>query len=194
MALYTSEYLKSRAQRNSYVLESKIFSERKKKHTSFDIFLSHSFLDKDEVEGLYDELTSMGFSVYLDWIIDPHLDRNNVTKESAELIRNRMRMSKTLLLAISDNAAMSKWIPWELGYVDGNTNKCAIVPVSKSFNSATEFKRIEYLLLYPYIKRAEIGSTTDAYLVESNNRYVKLTDWLRNDTQPSYKERNIDFL
>ena len=77
----------------------------------FDIFLSHSFLDQREVKGLYIELTDLGYRVYVDWIADPQLDRNNVTKESAELIRNRMKSSKTLLLAISENAEMSKWMP-----------------------------------------------------------------------------------
>lgn len=194
MALYTSEYLKERVRKNSPVLENRMFSEQKKTHTSFDIFLSHSFLDKEDVKGLYDELTSMGISVYVDWIIDPQLDRNNVTRESAELIRNRMKISKTLLLAISDSAAMSKWMPWELGYVDGNTRKCAIVPVSKDNVPRKEFVRAEYLLLYPYIKRAEIGFTTDAYLVESANRYVKFYDWIRYNSQPLYNDKNINQL
>ena len=43
--------------------------------TKFDIFLSHSFLDKAEVQGLYQELTDFGYSVYVDWVVDPHLDR-----------------------------------------------------------------------------------------------------------------------
>ena len=60
----------------------------KKLIRGFYIFLSHSFLDKDEVEGLYIELTNQGYSVYVDWIIDPHLDRTNVTKASAKLIQN----------------------------------------------------------------------------------------------------------
>ncbi|KQK26091.1 hypothetical protein AR438_10950 [Chryseobacterium aquaticum] len=128
MPLFTSEYLK-RQSSETLIIESKKTFSTKNSNQQFDIFLSHSFLDRYEVYGLYRELTSMGFSVYVDWIVDSDLDRTNVTKATAELIRNRMRNSKSLLLAISTNAAISKWMPWELGYVDGNTRKCAIVPV-----------------------------------------------------------------
>lgn len=123
MSLYTSAYLKQISKYKNLNESTKMFSEKDKIHTSFDIFLSHSFLDKDEVEGLYIELTRMGFKVYVDWIIDPHLDRTNVTKESATIVKKRLHSSKSLLLAVSINAATSKWMPWELGYVDGHTNQ-----------------------------------------------------------------------
>lgn len=76
---------------------------------NFDIFLSHSFLDKEVVKGLYNTLTEQGFSVYVDWIVDSDLNRSFVTKESAEKIRKRMDQSRSLLYAISTNAEMSKW-------------------------------------------------------------------------------------
>lgn len=44
---------------------------------------------------------------------------------------------------------MSKWMPWELGVVDGKTNKCFIMPVQKE--DETINSRQEYLLLYPVI-------------------------------------------
>lgn len=135
MAIYSSEYLKGVASRKQQLFEQKLFSVKNTPvNTPFDIFLSHSFLDKTDVQGLYQELTDFGFTVYVDWIVDPHLDRTNVTKASANLIQGRLKSSKTLLLAISTNAAMSKWMPWELGYVDGHTNKCAIIPVSKKLS------------------------------------------------------------
>ena len=83
MALYSSEYLKDLASRKQSLFESKqkLFSAMTvSDNTVFDIFLSHSFLDKSEVQGLYQELTDFGFTVYVDWIVDPHLDRTNVTK------------------------------------------------------------------------------------------------------------------
>jgi hypothetical protein len=159
MAIFTSSYLKSRYSSSLITEQKQMFSNIDKSQLKFDIFLSHSFLDKDEVLGLYRELTEMGFSVYVDWIVDPELDRTNVTKATAELIRNRMKNSKCLLLAISTNATMSKWMPWELGYVDGNTNRCAIVPVSQENLSLYSFNRIEYLKLYPYITRNKIKDT-----------------------------------
>lgn len=191
MALYTSNYLKTLARNNSIELNYRIITESKKIHNSFDIFLSHSFLDQEEVKGLYQELTDLDFSVYVDWIIDPQLDRTKITKETAELIRSRMKMSKTLLLAVSANAAMSKWMPWELGYVDGNTAKCAILPVSQDSITQTNFTRVEYLLLYPYVKRALLNYTTSSYITESGNNYVSIKDWINKGESPSYKLTNI---
>lgn len=194
MPLYESSYLKKLSADKSPTMKTKLFSESSKVHTGFDIFLSHSYLDKDEVEGLYIELTNLGLTVYVDWIIDPHLDRKNVTKESAALIRQRMNSSKALLLAVSTNSEMSKWMPWEIGYVDGHTHQCAILPISKGILSVKTFKGFEYLQLYPYIKTADIHYRTQSYVVESSNRYVLFSDWLKKNNQPVYESQNIDLL
>ena len=193
MPLYTSNYLKNLSQRKTVLFSSKLVMESKKTHISFDIFLSHSFLDKDEVEGLYIELTSKGYSVYVDWIIDPHLDRKNVTKESAKLIQDRLKMSKSLLLAISTNATVSKWMPWELGFVDGNTNKCAIIPVSKNeYNVPNSYTGFEYLSIYPFIKKVPtLSSEEKLFVIEEAKKYVIFEDWLKQNKNPSYKDISI---
>lgn len=145
----------------------------------FDIFLSHSYLDKDVINGLYNILTGLHFKVYVDWIIDPQLDRSNVTETTARLIRSRMYMSRSLLYCISAGAIMSKWMPWELGYVDGNTNhKCAVMPVAKDYSEV--FNRSEYLKLYPFITKEDYGGG----LVVRNDEYSvidNLNDWVRDD-------------
>ena len=178
MALYTSNYLKALSQ--SFTINetnTKLFSANE--DTIFDIFLSHCFLDREEIKGIYIELTQMGYKVYVDWIIDPHLDRNNVTKETAELIRKRMKSSKTLLLAISANAEISKWMPWELGYVDGKTNRCAIIPVSKDNTHLFSFNRREYLLLYPYIDRVnDRQNIMRLWVNENETTYVQFENWI----------------
>lgn len=177
--LYSSYYLKRLSQNKTLNESRRVFSAREASKDAFDIFLSHSFLDKEEVEGLYIELTGFGFSVYVDWIVDPHLDRNNVTKATATLIRNRLRASKTLLLAISTNASMSKWMPWELGYVDGHTQKCAIMPVSRDSYPASSFKGVEYLSLYPFIKKtADTEGRDRLWVIEEARKYVTFDGWL----------------
>ena len=115
----------------------------------FDIFLSYNINDKDVVKGIYFMLTQMGYKVYVDFMVDPQMDRRKVTKESTERIQNRLKHSKSLIYAQSSNAAMSKWMPWELGVVDGNTSKCFIMPVQKGYETINT--RQEYLLLYPII-------------------------------------------
>jgi len=197
MSLYTSSYLTQLTDSNASLLSSRtrLFSESVKESATFDIFLSHSFLDRKEVLGIYIELTKLGFEVYVDWIVDPHLDRTNVTKTNAELVRKRMRSSKSLLLAMSSNAEMSKWIPWELGFVDGRTKKCALFPVSKSYAVSKTFERSQYLLLYPYIKRAAIDAYSEkTFVTESSNYYTEFDGWFKKDEVISYRTQNIDIL
>jgi hypothetical protein len=181
MALYTSNYLKGISERVSLNESERMFSETKSK-TSFDIFLSHSFLDRDEVRGLYIELSKMGFSVYVDWIVDPHLDRNNVTKESATLVRSRLHASRSLLLAISLNASISRWMPWELGYVDGHTSNCAIVPVSRNAAPPSSYKGVEYLSLYPFVSRVNnTRGEMKLWTVETADRYTLFENWIQGE-------------
>lgn len=180
MSLYTSQYLKNVYQNRFTSLNEDIRTRTfsASENSSFDIFLSHSFLDKEEVLGLYWILKNKGYKVYVDWIVDPHLDRNNVTKESAELIRKRLRNSKSLLLAVSHNAGMSKWMPWELGYVDGHTSKCAIAPVSKDNLQRHSYKGVEYLALYPYIDQELISGIEKIYISEDGRASITINDWI----------------
>lgn len=193
MGIYTSDYLEGVASQKQKLFEQKLFSIRNTEQTQFDIFLSHSFLDKKAVQGLYQELTDFGYSVYVDWIIDPHLDRTNVTKESASLVRMRMKSSKTLLLAISTNATISKWIPWELGYIDGHTSKCAIIPVSNEKNPPKSFKGTEYLLLYPFIKKLplKVSGIDKLWVIESEFKYSLFENWFKSGIIEENRTVNI---
>jgi hypothetical protein len=124
-------------------------------YATFDVFLSYNINDKDVVRGIYYMLTRMNLKVYVDFIVDPQLNRSEVTKQTAECIQNRLKCSKSLIYAQSSNAAMSKWMPWELGVVDGNTAKCFIMPVQKGYETIGD--RQEYLLLYPVIGINSLG-------------------------------------
>jgi hypothetical protein len=192
MPLYKESYLKDLTNSQPMFESERMFSEAKQKNT-FDIFLSHSFLDKDAVKGLFIDLTRLGFSVYVDWIIDPHLDRKNVTKESTKLIQKRLKSCKCLLLAISENADLSKWIPWELGYVDGHTNLCALIPVAKANNISYNFERKEYLLLYPFIKKfPAINGVDKLWVADSNEDYIVFDLWMQNE-KPYRRDINIQY-
>ncbi|MEL1256136.1 toll/interleukin-1 receptor domain-containing protein [Flavobacterium sp. DGU38] len=175
MALFTSNYLRNKYSATLIAEQKRQFSSIDKSKLKFDIFLSHSYLDKEEVLGLYRELTEMGFSVYVDWIIDADLDRTNVTKATAEIIKSRMKNSKSLLLAISTNASMSKWMPWELGFVDGNTDRCVIVPISKDNNLS--FNRVEYLKLYPYLDI----TNGNLWVNEDAKSYISFRRWINGE-------------
>ena len=142
----------------------------------FDVFLSYNINDKDVVKGIYYVLKNMGFKVYVDFMVDPQLDRRSVTKETAECIQSRLKHSKSLIYAQSPNATMSKWMPWELGVVDGNTSKCFIMPVQKGYEIINS--RQEYLLLYPVIG-INTSSELRVYDSESSNYSRPLAECLR---------------
>lgn len=191
MSFYTIYDLNQVSSKQTFSQKERIINEAKE-YLVFDIFLSHCFLDREVVKALFLDLTSMGFKVYVDWIIDPHLDRSNVTKQSAELIRNRMKSSKSLLLAISANATTSKWMPWELGFIDGNTAKCAIIPVfDSSYNLPESYSGFEYLKLYPYVKKQNNrAGQPKLWVAENPTTYVVLDDFLEN-TKPFSRDVRI---
>jgi len=132
----------------------------------------------------------MGFSVYVDWIVDPQLDRANVTEESARHIRERLESSRSLLLAISENAVLSKWAPWELGVVDGNTKNCALFPISESQHPSSSFKGREYLSIYPYITRVNELHSTKLYAAKNANTYRPFNEWVAGQ-KPIFYSRSI---
>jgi hypothetical protein len=114
MALYTKNYLRQIASTITFTESTRLSSQQITKEVSFDIFLCHCYLDKEEIKGMYLELTRMGYSVYVDWIVDPYLDRSMVTKQTAEIVRKRLRSSKSLLLAFSiiracPNGCLGNW-------------------------------------------------------------------------------------
>jgi hypothetical protein len=144
---------------------------------NFDIFLSHSYQDKEIIPALKIKLEDMGYSVYVDWISDGCISRNKtIDKETASMLQKRMKQSKCLLYATSSNSKNSRWMPWELGYFDGIKNKkVAILPISKSDNDFdNNFKGEEYLGLYQYI-----DNTNDTlYVQENSSTYESFKDWI----------------
>ena len=120
-----------------------------------DIFLSHSSLDQLQVLGIYRLLRQRGYAVYLDQVCDPLLNRANVTRATARVLRYRMAQSRSLFVATSDKTTHSKWVPWELGFTDGWNAKAAILPIVP--RGTVSFQRQEYFELYPEIRDAGSG-------------------------------------
>lgn len=146
---------------------------------SYDIFLSHSFKDAYFILALKMELSGMGYSVYVDWIDDRQLDRNQVSKKTADLLRKRMQSSSSLLLVSTENSSVSKWVPWELGYFDGFKDKAAILPLVESEFPSSNYYGQEYLGLYPYITKAEDkGGKKKLWVHDNANWYVVFDAWL----------------
>ncbi|WP_382161572.1 toll-Interleukin receptor [Hydrogenophaga sp. ANAO-22] len=147
--------------------------------SQFDIFLSHSFNDQELILGIMMSLEDMGYKVYVDWVHDGQLSRDRVTSETATVLRLRMKMSKSLFYATTINSSASKWMPWELGYMDGHNGKAAILPVAQQ--STTSYSGQEYLGVYPYVQKDLVRNTSSERLWIHRNpsTYVLFDDWLK---------------
>lgn len=158
-------------------------------YDEFDIFLSHSYSDRKIIPSLKRELESLGYSVYVDWINDKLLSRENVTSKTAEILQKRMKQSKSLFYATSENTQNSKWMPWELGYFDGLKNKrVAILPLKTTTNGfGDDFKGQEYLGLYYWVDISTLKNSTKKalFINESSNKYANYDKWL-NGEEPYY--------
>lgn len=131
-------------------------------------------------------LEDYGFSVYIDWIDDPQLERTKVNKESASVLRNRMKSSRSLLYVTSANSAQSKWTPWELGFKDGSSGRAAILPVVSDETDEDAYVGVEYLGLYPYLsEHKSTGGANRLWINWTHTNYIDLGAWL--DGQEPYQ-------
>lgn len=185
--ILTHNFLRSQSQtyfEHSSDRQQQIFYENariQEKKNAFDIFLSHSSLDRNEVLNLVQLFNKSGYSVYVDWLYDEQLDRNNVTPSTAQMLRLRMKQRRGLSYLDTENASQSKWCPWELGYFDGKSgnSRCCILPVLSSATST--YHGQEYLGLYPYLEYEKYQNSDkyDFWVYEqSTSKYVRLDLWL----------------
>jgi len=146
---------------------------------SYDVFLSHSVKDSELILGMKGIIEDLGYSVYVDWVDDPELDRQKVSKETAKKLRDRMNSSKSLFFVTTENTDNSKWMPWECGYFDGIKEKVAIVPVKKT-SFTNEYDGQEYLGLYPYIIKQKSQNGNELLWVHfDKTKYVSYDHWVK---------------
>ncbi len=155
---------------------------RKSTDTSktYDVFLSHRYLDAKYILGLKLEIEELGYSVFVDWIEKPTLDRTQVTPQTAAWLRIIMKRCLCLLYAVTENASDSKWMPWELGYSDGLHGKVAIIPIAETQSLTETYSGQEYLGVYPYVTKSKIeGRTQDQLWVNRTSKvYTSLRKWI----------------
>lgn len=179
MAFYTKSEARNAAtlKKNYRVVAASSILDAVNKSTkstdSFDVFLSHSSKDADLVLGVMALLEDQGLKVYVDWHSDPQMSRENVTAETADLLRTRMKQSKSLIYIATENSSASKWMPWELGYFDAFSNgSVAILPLLDSANDS--FKGQEYLGIYPVASKQQIQYQTRAVVLDSKRKWLAL--------------------
>lgn len=179
MSLLTEDQVRGWARARltkSWRTDSVVLKDARAQTGSFHVFLSHAFLDKELVVGLYNQLVEYGLRVYVDWVEDAQLDRTHVTTANAALLRQRIKESASVLFAVSQNASTSVWMPWEVGFGDGAGRKVAVIPILKNVNVAAQTVHQEYLGLYPTVDSTGTGGS---FWVNFQNGGVKpLKDWL----------------
>ena len=75
----------------------------------YDLFLSHSYKDKDKLIELKDSLNAMGLNVYMDWVNDKdELPRDLTCAETAEVITERIKASKAIFYVHTNVSQDSK--------------------------------------------------------------------------------------
>jgi hypothetical protein len=189
MALFNEGNLRARAAQGvpTYKSFDSVLTEKVQASagaTQFDIFLSHSLSDQKLILGIWLSLEDLGYKVYVDWIHDKQLSRDSVTKETARVLRERMRSCKCLFFATTSNSSSSKWMPWELGFMDGIRNRAAILPIVSGVQSS--YQGQEYLGIYPYVsKEPPQGAQNEVLWINaSTDIYVSLDAWLKG-SEPS---------
>lgn len=184
MALFTFKELQEKSTRMGGLNEVRKYLNAKLETASlkaatqeFDVFLSHSKLDETIIAALGKEIEEIGYSVYIDWEVDKQLDRSNVNKNTANILRNRMKSSRSLIFAVSPNSKSSLWMQWELGFYDGYRGKVAILPIVEG--SADNFYRQEYLGLYPYVDKAPSkASKIELWVQTPDSNSILYKKWL----------------
>lgn len=191
MSLLTESTVRARAQRAAGVYRNfaNVLTEHMQKQAvvaQHDIFLSHSFDDRELVLGVALTIEDFGYSVYLDWRDDPSLDRKNITEKTAEKLRVRMKASRCLFYSTTENASNSKWMPWELGYKDGHNTRVAILPVSRV--ATNSYQGQEYLGVYPYVAdQNDTEGKHRLWIRQSLTCYVNFDSWLEGHEPTEWK-------
>lgn len=145
---------------------------------TFDIFLSYSYSDKTYAIKIYKLLLRCGFTVYID-LKDDKLDREDVDEKTARRIAKIMNNCGCLIYVHTPSAKVSKWCPWELGYMSGKTNfRCCVIPL---IEDKEDFPHQEYLGLYPVIDYEKIQGKEE-YTFWANiyrtKKYVNLKEFI----------------
>jgi hypothetical protein len=188
MSLFLESEVRARAQKTVglYKSTATLLNEHVEKQAAVpqhDVFLSHAYDDRELVLGVALMIEDLGYSVYVDWRDDPSLDRKNVSRQTAEKLRTRIKGSRCLFFSTTEHAAESKWMPWELGYKDGHNTRAAILPVSRQATRA--FNGQQYLAVNPYVAyEPDTTGKPRLWIRRSSTCYVVFDGWL-NGQEPT---------
>jgi hypothetical protein len=162
---------------------------------AYDVFLSHSLRSDTALDMVRNDLVAGGHTVYVDKYEDPDLDPAEVSSETAERLRVRLRHCKSLVVAYTPRVHESRWVPWELGYADGYGLRVAVLPVENVDDEAAAAQamidvcdRQEFMGLYPYLSRTPDETGKQRLFVNNGEAWIYMTlrAWLSGTTKFKY--------
>jgi|WetSurMetagenome_2_1015567.scaffolds.fasta_scaffold01477_10 hypothetical protein len=167
-------FIQNHLNKRKISLTSILNSFKTLKYSEYDIFLSHRYKDRKFIEVIFIELSIRGYSVYVDWICNENLSRKDINRETAQAIRDKIEQSKCLIYVTTEEKNVSKWMPWECGYMDAFSKNVAILPITDSGQNT--FKGEEFLSLYPLVKK----DSENNLIIELNpSKSILFDDWIK---------------
>jgi len=98
-----------------------------------------------------------------------------------------MSNSAALFFVPTDHAIESRWMPWELGFMDGKNGKAAVFPVTETDTGSSDYRGQEYLGIYPYATiNMSRGTGERLYIRRDRNTSVTFERWLQGE-QPKVR-------
>lgn len=145
-----------------------IYKSQLEQMKSYDIFLSHSSIDKEALLNLKSSLNSQNLNVYIDWVSDREALKRELTNvDTAKVIIERLKSSNVLMYIHTVSSFESRWTPWEIGYFHALNKKiCVFMPDST-------IEKPPYLDIYP---KAELIDEK-FQVVDSGNTY-SISEWV----------------
>ncbi len=168
-------------QRGSQTTAKTLLLEREYRRPIIEksIFLSHKSEDDELVAGTLLVLEDNGATVYVD-----HKDRS-LDGASGVAVAGHLRkvigLCAKLVMLATPAAAHSKWIPWELGFADGQKQdrNVALFPVA-TLSPDMGWAEQEYLGLYQRIALTSSSAVTQDGLCGDHihKKGMSLRDWI----------------
>ena len=172
MAYMTMSELRSFAP--SYVQnESRTYIKAAEASASVTVFLSHSHEDKELVKSFLEFLARQKVFVYVDWL-DSTMPRET-SAATARRVKERIGQCQKFIELATNQAIVSRWVPWELGVADTKKTlaNIAIQPVTPEHG---EWKGREYVAINSRIEEYSDGRWDMFPSDGSNGTYLE--EWL----------------
>ena len=150
-------------------LLQRIYTSPIEKMKNYDLFISHSYKDRDALIRIKALLNGSNLNVYLDWVNDKdELLREKTCAETAAVITERIRNSKAILYIHTEESINSRWTPWEIGFAHALGKKICV------YSPDETVEKPEFIQLYD---TAVLEG--DGLLVKADGSAIKITDWIK---------------